>query len=89
MTKVISSQARNLGHLKIYSEARNDQYHYYWRTTPFLGYLWRFGRLFIKAPAGRKRFNVLGALNAITHQIVTVDRCKNTEMTQGNLEIIL
>ena len=33
MTHVISSKARNLGHLKIYSEARNDQYHYYWRTT--------------------------------------------------------
>jgi len=40
--------------------------------APFLGYLWRFCRLFIKAPAGRKRFNVLGALNAITHQLVTV-----------------
>ena len=40
--------------------------------APFLGYLWSFCRLFIKAPAGRKRFNVLGALNAITHQFVTV-----------------
>jgi len=40
--------------------------------APFLGYLWSFCRLFIKAPAGRKRFNVLGALNAITHQLVMV-----------------
>ncbi len=40
--------------------------------APFLGYLWSFCRLFIKAPAGRKRFNVLGALDAITHQFVTV-----------------
>ncbi|MBF0290442.1 MAG: IS630 family transposase [SAR324 cluster bacterium] len=40
--------------------------------SPFLGYLWCFSRLLIKAPAGRKRFNVLGALNAITHQLITV-----------------
>lgn len=38
----------------------------------FLGYLWSFARVFIKAPAGRQRFNVLGALNAITHELVTV-----------------
>ena len=29
-------------------------------------------RLFIKAPAGRKRFNVLGALNAMPHELITV-----------------
>ena len=29
-------------------------------------------RIFIKSPSGRKRFNVLGALNAITHEIITV-----------------
>jgi len=29
-------------------------------------------RIFIKAPSGRKRFNVLGALNAITHEVITV-----------------
>ena len=40
--------------------------------APFLGYLWSFTRLFIKSPAGRQRFNVLGAINAITHQLVTV-----------------
>jgi len=40
--------------------------------APFLGILWSFKRLFIKAPAGRKRFNVLGALNAITHELITV-----------------
>jgi len=40
--------------------------------APFLGILWCFTRLFIKAPAGRKRFNVLGALNAVTHELVTV-----------------
>ena len=40
--------------------------------SPFLGYLWSFTRIFIKAPAGRKRFNVLGALDAITHKLITV-----------------
>lgn len=40
--------------------------------APFLGFLWSFTRLFVKAPAGRNRFNILGALNAITHEIVTV-----------------
>ncbi|MCP4486034.1 MAG: IS630 family transposase [Gammaproteobacteria bacterium] len=49
--------------------------------TPFLGYLWSFCRLFIKAPAGRKRFNVLGALDAITHEltIITNDSYINAE----------
>jgi transposase len=40
--------------------------------APFLGFLWSFTRLFVKAPAGRQRFNVLGALNAITHELITV-----------------
>jgi transposase len=38
----------------------------------FLGILWSFSRLFVKTSAGRKRFNVLGALNAITHELVMV-----------------
>lgn len=40
--------------------------------TPFLGFLWSFSRIFIRAPSGRKRFNVLGALNAVTHELITV-----------------
>jgi len=40
--------------------------------APFLGFLWCFTRVFIKAPAGRQRFNVLGALNAITHELIMV-----------------
>ena len=40
--------------------------------APFLGFLWSLTRIFIKAPAGRKRFNVLGALNAITHELITI-----------------
>jgi len=38
--------------------------------APFLGFLWSVARIFIPAPCGRQRFNVLGALNAITHEVV-------------------
>ncbi|MBI5448224.1 MAG: IS630 family transposase, partial [Gammaproteobacteria bacterium] len=38
----------------------------------FLGYLWCFTRVFVRTPCGRQRFNVLGALNAITKQLVTI-----------------
>ncbi len=38
----------------------------------FLGFMWCFERVFIKSPSGRKRFNVLDALNAITHEVITV-----------------
>jgi transposase len=44
--------------------------------SPFLGFLWAFSRVFIRAPAGRSRFNVLGALNAITHELILV--CNDT-----------
>jgi transposase len=40
--------------------------------APFLGFLWSLTRVFIKAPAGRQRFNVLGALNALTHELIMV-----------------
>lgn len=40
--------------------------------SAYLGFLWCVTRLFIKAPSGRQRFNVLAALNAITHEILTV-----------------
>lgn len=39
---------------------------------PFLAFLWCFVRVFMKTPSGRKRFNVLGALNAVTHELITV-----------------
>jgi transposase len=38
----------------------------------FLGFVWCFERLFMRAPSGRKRYNVLAALNAITHEVITV-----------------
>jgi transposase len=41
-------------------------------VAPFLGFLWSVTRIFLRAPAGRQRFNVLAALNAIPHDLVTV-----------------
>lgn len=38
----------------------------------FVNFVWCFKRIFIKSPSGRKRFNVLGALNAITHEVIMI-----------------
>lgn len=38
----------------------------------FLGMVWCFVRLFIPSPSGRKRFNVLGALNAVSKEVLTL-----------------
>jgi len=46
---------------------------------PFLGFLLSFVPLFVKASAGRKRYNVLGALDAITRELTLV-----TNMTYIN-----
>ena len=42
----------------------------------FLGYLWCMVRIFIPSSSGRKRYNVLGAIDAIAHQLITV--CNET-----------
>lgn len=39
---------------------------------PFLGYLWCLVRLFVPGPSGRKRYNVLAALDAVTHEVIRV-----------------
>ena len=39
---------------------------------PFICYLWCVARLFIKASSGRNRINVLGAVNAITKEVLTL-----------------
>jgi len=39
---------------------------------PFLGYLWCLVRLWVPGPSGRKRYNVLAALDAITHRVIRV-----------------
>lgn len=38
----------------------------------FLGMLWCITRVFVRTPSGRQRFNVLGALNAVTHKLVSI-----------------
>jgi transposase len=38
----------------------------------FLGMVWCFVRVFIPSPSGRKRFNVLGALNAVSKEVLTL-----------------
>jgi transposase len=38
----------------------------------YLGMVWCFTRLFIASPSGRQRFNVLGAIDAVTKQVFTV-----------------
>ena len=38
----------------------------------FLGFLWSVTRVFVRTPSGRQRFNVLGALNAITKKLEMV-----------------
>ena len=42
----------------------------------FLCCLWCIARIFIPTSSGRKRYNVLGAIDAITHQLITV--CNET-----------
>jgi transposase len=40
--------------------------------APFLGSLWCAARLFVRAASGRKRYNVLGALDAVSHRMIRV-----------------
>jgi transposase len=40
--------------------------------APFLGFLWCAARLFVRAASGRKRYNVLGAIDAVTHRLIRV-----------------
>ena len=38
----------------------------------FLGWVWCVARLFVRAASGRQRYNVLGAVHAVTHELVCV-----------------
>ena len=38
----------------------------------FLCCLWSFTRIFVRAASGRQRFNVLGAWNAVTRELIAV-----------------
>jgi len=41
--------------------------------APFWGIVWCFTRLFVQAPSGRQRLNVLAALNALTPELFPVE----------------
>ena len=47
-----------------------DAAHFVFGT--FLCCLWSFTRIFVRAASGRQRFNVLGAWNAVTHELIAV-----------------
>jgi transposase len=47
-----------------------DAAHFVYGT--YLCCLWSFARIFVRAASGRQRFNVLGAWNAMTRQLITV-----------------
>ena len=47
-----------------------DAAHFVFGT--FLGCLWSFARIFVRAASGRQRFNVLGAWDAMTHELISV-----------------
>lgn len=38
----------------------------------FLGWVWCLARFFVRAASGRKRYNVLGALHAVSHRLIRV-----------------
>lgn len=47
-----------------------DAAHFVW--GPFLGFVWCLIRLLLPAPSGRKRYNILAALDAVTHRVIRV-----------------
>lgn len=47
-----------------------DAAHFVFGT--FLCCMWSFARLWVRAASGRQRFNVLGAWNAVTHELTYV-----------------
>ena len=49
-----------------------DAAHFVWGA--FLAWVWCLTRRWIKAPCGRQRFHVLGAINASTHEVVTITK---------------
>lgn len=55
------------GHLQLFFV---DAAHFVF--LPFLGYLYSLVVRYIKCASGRKRYNVLGALNAVSKELVTV-----------------
>lgn len=59
-----------------------DGAHFTWGV--FLCCLWSFVRVFIPSPAGRLRYNVLGALHGVTHQMEVI-----TNTTTVNAQTVI
>ena len=47
-----------------------DAVHCVWGA--FIASIWCIARIFIPTPSGRKRYNILSCINAITHDLITV-----------------
>lgn len=45
----------------------------------YLGFLWCFSRVFVRSASGRRRWNVLGALNAVSMKVHTL--CNDSYIT--------
>jgi transposase len=65
LTPVLTAAQAGQGHVFFVDAA-----HFVYGT--FLCCLWSFTRLFVRAASGRQRFNVLGAWNAVTRELVSV-----------------
>lgn len=63
-----------------------DAAHFVWGA--FLGCLWCFVRMYLPTPSGRVRYNVLGAIDAVSHNLITV--CNNEYINaQSVCELLL
>jgi transposase len=65
LTPVLDAAQADQGHVYFVDAA-----HFVYGT--FVCCLWSFQRLFVRAASGRQRFNVLGAWNAVTRELVSV-----------------
>lgn len=60
------------------AQAQKQQLHLFFMDAahfvmlPFLGYVYSLLVRYLKRASGRKRFNVLGALHAVSHELVTL-----------------
>ena len=53
----------------------------------FLGVIWCVARMCIRAASGRKRFNVLGALDSVTHKLIAV--CNHSYINAESVCLLL
>jgi transposase len=53
----------------------------------FVACLWCLKRIFMPTPSGRSRYNVLGAINAISHDLITV--CNTTYINAESVCVLL